>query len=151
MKCLFSLLLAPSTPMLWDLFRTTLNFQGSMIPKTISFLQLSKLFIFPPDNASAYPKQPEISEGITLWAPELYFTLKCKSSPCQTGLGEWIYQIISIGKVGVVEVGGDEQKSTWQGREEQGEEEVLAKNNKSRKGSWDHWWQICQVLGFPKG
>lgn len=32
---------------------------------------------------------------------------------------------------------GDEQKSTWQGREEQGEEEILAKN-KSRKGSWDH-------------
>ena len=48
-----------------------------------------------------------------------------------TGLGEWIYQTICTGKVGVVEAWGGKQKSTWQESREQAGEEVLAKGTRS--------------------
>lgn len=89
-----SLLLVPCTPVLWDLFRTTLNSQGSVTPT--SHLQLGKVYPSP-------QRMPLLIQGSLKFQRALLFRPKdsvihWNANPGPVGLGEWIYRIISTGK-----------------------------------------------------
>ena len=96
---------------------------------TPSFLWFRNVF---PSTQTMTSKRAWSSTGLHSLRPKTLPYLEMQSQFLSlTGSGEWIYQTVCTGKVGVVEAPGGKQESTWQGSGEQAGDEVLAKGTRS--------------------